>query len=134
MRHTGSCHCGAVGIVFETGGPLSPRACQCGFCRRHGARSVSDPDGKAILSFSEEPILYRFGAATADFILCRRCGAYVGATMGQEGEAFATLNLNAFDDPHPELDAVPVRYNGESAEARLARRRERWTPLVFERL
>ena len=66
LRHHGHCHCGAIRIVFETEKPLAPRACQCGFCRRHGARSVSDPDGQAELSRTEEPTLYRFASRAAD--------------------------------------------------------------------
>jgi hypothetical protein len=129
VRHTGQCHCGGIRIAFETGLPLSPRACQCRFCRRHDARSVSDPQGMAILIFAVEPIRYRFASRAADYLICRRCGVYVGAaTEGGRGP-IVTLNLNAFDDPRPDLEAVPVSYEGETPEERAARRARRWTPL-----
>ena len=127
----GSCHCGAIRIQFETQKPLEPRACQCTFCRRHGARSVSDPDGAATLTRECEPIRYRFGAHTADFLICPRCGIYMGAMAELDGCLFVTLNLNTFDDPHPELEGIPVCYDGESAEAKAERRRVRWTPLTI---
>jgi hypothetical protein len=133
MKHEGGCHCGAIRILFETGGPLSPRACQCTFCRRHGARSVSDPDGAATLTLSGEPIRYRFGAHAADYLICPRCGIYVGATAELDGRAFVTLNLNAFDDPRLDLEADPVSYDGESVETKAGRRRARWTPLAIVR-
>ena len=41
--YPGACHCGAVGVFFETDAgadALQVRACQCGFCRRHGAKTV----------------------------------------------------------------------------------------------
>ncbi len=131
MRYEGRCHCGAVSIIFNTEEALAPRACQCSFCRRHDARSVSDPGGSARLAFAVEPIRYRFASRAADYLLCRRCGVYVGAMVeGAEG-AIVTLNLNNFDDPHPEIEAVPVRYDGESATQRAASRRARWTPLTI---
>ena len=127
---TGSCHCGAIGTRFETEKPLAPRACQCSFCRRHDARSVSAPDGAATLALTVEPIRYRFGAQTADYLICPRCGIYVGAMAELEDRLFVTLNLNAFDNPRLELEAEPVSYDGESPETKAARRRQRWTPLT----
>ena len=129
MRHEGGCHCGAIRISFETAKPLAPRACQCSFCRRHGARSVSDPDGEAVLAWSEPPILYRFASRAADYVICRRCGVYVGAMTEIEGRPLVTLNLNCFDDPHGGLAAEPVVYDGESADFKAERRKQRWTPL-----
>ena len=38
-----------------------------------------------------------------------------GAAAEVDGRVYATLNLNAFDDPRPELAATPVSYEGESA-------------------
>jgi hypothetical protein len=133
QRHTGQCHCGAIRIAFETSRPLAPRACQCSFCRKHGARSVSDPEGAATLAFSAGPTRYRFATRAADYLLCGRCGVYVGAMVEEAGIALVTLNLNAFDDPHPELEAVPVSYDGESAAERAASRRRRWTPVRIDR-
>ena len=128
MIRTGRCHCGALSLEFESGAALAPRACQCGFCRRHGARTVSDPQGSAVLTLGPETIRYRFGTGTTDFLICGRCGVYVGAASEIGGALFATLNLNAFDDPRLDLPAAPVRYDGEDAGARAARRRARWTP------
>ena len=134
MKHTGRCHCGAIRIRFETERPLAPRACQCTFCRRHGARSVSDPDGAATFTLSVDPIRYRFAAKTADYLICRRCGIYVGAMARLGGTDLVTLNLNAFDDPRPELAGAPVSYDGESEETKEARRQGRWTPLRLMRV
>jgi len=44
---------GANRIAFESDRPLAPRSCQCGFCRRHGARTVSDPDGVVTLILAD---------------------------------------------------------------------------------
>lgn len=129
--HSGRCHCGAIRVEFESDKPLAPRACQCGFCRRHGARTVSDPDGTAVLTLRGAVIRYRFATATTDYLICARCGIYVAATADIGGRAYATLNLNAFGDPRPDLDAEPFSYDGESVEAKAERRLARWTPLRF---
>ena len=124
----GSCHCGAARLIFETAKPLAPRQCQCGFCRRHNVRMVSDPDGEAALKLGPETPRYRFATGTTDYLICARCGVYLGAVAEVEGRTFATLNLNAFDDPRPDLAPTRVSYEGESAEQTAERRRRRWTP------
>ena len=126
--HSGQCHCGALKVEFETGKPFAPRACQCRFCRRHNVRMVSDPDGSAVLTLGPEARCYRFGTGTTDFVFCGRCGVYVGATADIGGATFAVLSLNALDDPHLDIVATPVFYDGESVEARADRRRHKWTP------
>jgi len=132
-RYTGGCQCGVIGIAFESAAPLAPRACQCSFCRKHNARSVSDPAGSATLTLEGEPIAYRFASRAADYILCPGCGVYIGAMTEIGGAALVTLNLNVFDDPHPRLEAEPVSYDNETAEGKAARRRARWTPLTVVR-
>lgn len=131
MKLTGQCHCGAIRFAFETAQPLAPRACQCSFCHKHGPRNVTDPEGSAVLTLGPETIRYRFGSKTTDFLICGCCGVYVGATAEIDGQLYVTLNLNAFDDPRPDLEATPVSYEGEGAGAKADRRREKWTPARF---
>lgn len=128
MQYTGQCHCGALCFAFQTQAPLAPRACQCGFCRRHGARTVADPAGSAVLMLGAETLRYRFGTGTTDFLFCSRCGVYVGAAAELGGQLYATLNLNAFENPRLDLAATPVSYDGENAGAKADRRRAKWTP------
>lgn len=129
----GACHCGAVRVWFETAidpDEIEVRADQCGFCRRHGAKTVSDPAGALRLSFHEPAVeRYRFGTRTADFIVCRACGAYVAAVI----EGYGVLNVVGADiRPLADRPARPVDYEAESAALRLERRRQRWTPLTLE--
>ena len=127
-RHTGRCHCGALTVGFETGNPLAPRECQCSFCRKHHARSVSDPEGTAAITLGGQAARYRFGAALGDFLICGQCGVYLGAVQDIDGQLYAVLNLTAFNDPHDDVIGEPMTYAGETAEQRTARRRSRWTP------
>jgi len=42
----GGCHCGNMTVVFESDlvpEQIGVRADQCSFCRKHGARTVTDP-------------------------------------------------------------------------------------------
>ena len=131
MHLTGSCHCGVQKISFETHSSLAPRACQCRFCRKHGARTVTDPGGSAALLLGPDVRYYRFATRTTDYVLCGRCGVYLGAVAAIGDGTFSTLNLNAFDDPRLDLDAEPVSYEGETADQKRARRALRWTPTIL---
>jgi hypothetical protein len=130
----GRCHCGNIEVNFETAHEaeaLAVRACDCSFCRRHGMRAVSDPEGSIAITIHDpaRANLYRFGLKTADFLICGECGVYVAAVMNDDGATWATLNVNTLDDAAAFGQApAAVSYEGESAEARRARRRENWTP------
>jgi hypothetical protein len=131
--YEGACHCGAVSARFETAiapDEMDVRADQCGFCRRHAAKTVSDPAGRLALRFREAAIeRYRFGTRSSDFIVCRSCGAYVAAVI----DGFGVLNVVGADiTEFAGKPARPVDYGDETAALRLARRRERWTPLTLE--
>ena len=131
---SGRCHCGNIEIALETAieaGALPVRACDCSFCRLHGMRATSDPAGRVSITIRDPDRAnrYRYGLMTADFLICGVCGVYVAAVMNDDGAAWATLNVNALDDAADFSQAAAVvSYEGESAEARRARRRENWTP------
>jgi hypothetical protein len=137
MRHEGGCHCGAIRLVYESDVPPEAaeiRACQCDFCRRHASRAVSDPAGRVTLRLRDEGAVqrYRFGLGTADYLLCGRCGVYVAAVMEEEGRAWSVVILNALDDAGRfTRPPVPADFSAESREARIGRRRQRWTPAAF---
>lgn len=137
----GRCHCGNIEVTLESEkspAALGVRACGCSFCAPRGARSASDNAGRATIRVADAAALsrYRFGEGTADFLICRVCGAYMGATFADDdGRAYVTLNSRFFARAaeFPAAGAA-VAYDGESAEAKRARRRRLWTPLVDFRL
>jgi hypothetical protein len=134
--YAGRCHCGNLEVTFEAGAPpqdLAVRSCACSFCRRHGARCVSDPTGAVRIRARDPALLirYSFGLRTADFLVCGRCGTYIGAIMPVDDAAVATINVNIFEPPHPfQREGVPMSYEGESVAERRDRRAARWTPVV----
>jgi len=131
----GRCHCGAIGFTFRTSKPpagWAVRACQCSFCRGHGARTISDPEGSVTFQITEASKLrrYRFGTRSSEFLICGHCGVYVAALLTSSNGQFATLNINTIRASLDVPDAVPVSYEGESSEQKQSRRKQRWTPVA----
>ena len=125
-RLEGQCHCGGVRAALETSRPpaeLQLRACQCGFCRRHGGLTVSDPDGRLSVEMRGPVRRYRFGHKRSDFILCADCGAYLCALTETDIGLLGVLNIRGVDLPGFEVRAPePMSYDGETPDERLARR------------
>lgn len=136
--HTGQCHCGAIAVSLSLTKPVDAielRACQCGFCTRHGAATVSDPEGRA--EFQVEPTawhVYQFALRSAEPLVCGTCGVYAGTVLREGEAAWSVVNVRGMGmtdfDPS---GAHAVRYDGETFEARVARRKAKWTPTTISR-
>ena len=129
----GSCHCGAIRGTLAATKPateLQVRACQCSFCTRHGAMTVSDPAGRAMFEIERAALMkYQFGTRTGTSLICSRCGMYAGVLLEDGDEVWSVLNVRGLAIPEfKDRTAEPVVYDGESADARIARRKAKWTP------
>jgi hypothetical protein len=140
VEHRGGCHCGNLRLTLRLSQPpaaMRLRACGCSFCRAHNTRTTSDPDGLVEIRADDWSLVepYRFGSGTAEFLLCRRCGVYLGAVCDTPAGLRATINTNTLDDrvlfAQP---ATAVDHDGETLDDRLARRARTWTPAVIHRL
>jgi hypothetical protein len=136
MLHTGGCHCGNICVHLRLSRlpeKMPLRSCACSFCRSHGTRTLSDRDGHAEITAFDWSLVerYRFGSRTADYILCRRCGVYVGAVCETSGGMRAVINVNCLEDraAFTQLPAAPD-YDGETTDARLDRRATNWMPVT----
>jgi hypothetical protein len=70
---------------------------------------------------------YAFGTRTADFHICSRCGVVPVVTSTVDGGVYAVVNVNALDGLDPQLlRRAAVDFDGEDADARLARRKRAW--------
>ena len=135
-QYEGSCHCGAIGYTFHT--RIAPRqwtlrACQCSFCRVHVALSASDPAGAIEFHERETAALerYRFGLRTADFLLCRKCGVYIGALIETPRGRYGIVNVHALRPAPAGLGAPAVMdYGAEDSGQRISRREQHWTPVT----
>jgi hypothetical protein len=136
MVHQGGCHCGSIRIELRLTAEaedMPTRSCACSFCRAHGTRTVSDPAGLAEI-WADWPRVakYRFGTHTADYLLCRQCGVYVGAVCATPAGPRAVINTRCLDDRAAFVrEAVHPDYDSETVEARLARRALNWMPVVL---
>jgi hypothetical protein len=131
----GRCHCGTVQAEFRPGRPVAEitvRACQCGFCRRHGAANVADAQGALTLRSQAPLTRYRFASGATEVLLCPTCGVYVGGMIEAEGRRLATLNVAGMAmAPLNARTPEPADYGAETPQARLARRLRLWTPAAL---
>ena len=136
IEYLARCHCGALSARYRTAiapAEWSVRACQCLFCRAHGSLTTSDPAGS--LSFAARPEeklqRYRFDSRSADFLICRECGVFIGARCSIPRGDFGVLNLLTL---RPQIAALPpptlVEFGHESAGERAHRRAAGWTRLA----
>lgn len=126
----GGCHCGNLGVEAELPHPpdtYHPRACDCAFCRKHGAAYVSDPEGRLRIRVRDAARMneYRQGSGQAEFIVCAQCGVLVAVVHRHDGRLFGTVNARALEDARfGEETPVAPRLLGDAE--RVARRRTLW--------
>jgi hypothetical protein len=97
----GGCHCGNLSVeVGLSAEPASyqPRACDCAYCRQHGAAWLSDATGSLAISVahSQELGIYRQGSEQAELLFCRRCGGLTAVLLQAGGRTFGAVNSKAF--------------------------------------
>lgn len=70
---------------------------------------------------------YEFGTKTAHFHVCSTCGVVPVVTSLIDGRLYAVVNVNTFEGVDPALiKRAPASVEGETEEARLARRKRNW--------
>jgi hypothetical protein len=106
----------------------------CSFCRSHGTITVSDPAGQADIRAADWSLVerYRFGSRTADYLLCRRCGVYIGAVCETATGVRSVINTRCLTD-RAAFTRIPMQpdYDAETTEVRLGRRAANWMPAVL---
>lgn len=132
---SGGCYCGNIRLTVSFSRDLSaytPRACDCDFCRKHGAAYVSDPAGSLCIRVTDERELSRFrqGSNTAEMLLCRTCGVLVGALYPEAGELFGTVNAQSLESRTIFGPQQSVSPKSLSADRKVQRWREIWFPKV----
>lgn len=131
----GSCHCGQIRLEFsthQTPANLVPRACDCTFCRKHGAAYISDPAGRLSIFASESPALarYRQGSNSAQFVLCNLCGVLVAVVYEHHGVLHGAVNAPCLDGDAGLGAPIPASPQELSPEARISRWLQLWIPDV----
>jgi hypothetical protein len=94
--------------------------------------TTSDPAGSLAFQATDSGTLqrYRFGSGATDFLICRACGVYVGASCSDATARFGVINVRALR-PIPDNLPPPIstHYEDEAPGDRLSRRWARWTPM-----
>lgn len=132
MRISGSCHCHNITFALDWQPEIETipaRVCSCSYCRKRGGVWTACPEGSLRVTIADAASVapYRFGTETADFHVCTRCGDVPVVTSRIEGRLFAVVSVNAFDDfDRSRLAQAVSNVEGESEDARLARRERNW--------
>jgi hypothetical protein len=132
---SGRCYCGNIRLTVSLSRDLTtyhPRACDCDFCRKHGAAYVSDPQGSLHIRITDERQVNRFrqGSNTAEMLICRTCGVLVGAVYRESDRLFGTLNAQALDCRASFAAEQSVSPKSLSADQKVQRWRDIWFPDV----
>lgn len=137
----GGCHCRALtyelrwpGADGEDEAHIPVRRCSCSFCTRIDGAWTSHPLASLVVfeNAGRPATRYRFATGTADFMFCSHCGITPLVTCKIDGQVYAVVNVNTFDDTGSgfSLDFSDTSFDGESLEERLGRRQARWIPSV----
>ncbi len=99
---TGGCHCGNIHVDMDLPHEprtYNPRACDCDYCRKHGASYISDPHGTLRIRIADPRKLgrYRQGAELAEFLFCTACGVLVSVLYSRDARTHAAVNANAIE-------------------------------------
>lgn len=130
----GSCHCRRLRIEFSTDrnpADFTPRACDCSFCRKHGAAYVSDPAGRLSITARQGVLRkYRQGSDTADFLLCGQCGVLVAVSFEHDNRVYGAVNIGCLDGDTGFMAPAPASPQLLDADEKVSRWSQLWIPDV----
>ena len=140
LHYHGACHCGGIKVHLrnqKTPSELRSRACQCNFCRLHGASFTSDAAGALSIKTSGPVNRYRMGTGTAEFHVCANCGVVPAATWKRDdGKLLSVVRVQCLDI-RDELEKYKkewsVEHELDNPEERFSRRSRTWTPTEIEK-
>jgi hypothetical protein len=127
----GGCYCGNLVVELELThepGHYHPRACDCGFCRKHGAAYLSDPQGSLRIQIRDpgHSTSYRQGNELAEMLLCTRCGVLVGALYREDERVYGTVNAKAIEGAEDFGAEQPVSPKALAGNDKIARWKALW--------
>lgn len=132
----GSCHCRNLSFQLNwlpEHAPIPARACTCSFCTRHGGVWTASATASLVVDVRDAKSVsgYSFATRTALFHVCTSCGIVPVVTSRIDGQLYAAVNVNTFDNIEASLlQRAPMTFDGEDEATRLARRIRNWIPKV----
>ena len=129
----GRCHCGSIDVALHftrTAEETQVRCCQCSFCSRQGALTISDPAGRSVIDIHAGHFsTYKFATQSATSLICGNCGTYTGILLQDGDRMWSVANARGLAIPNfKDRAGVPMQYEHETMEERIIRRKQRWTP------
>jgi hypothetical protein len=127
----GGCRCGNISYVAEFPKELhayTPRACDCEFCKSHGAAYASGKDGMLALKIKNENEVdkYRQGSRIADFLICKNCGVLIGVYYEEGGRVYGAINIRSSEEYGLFGDSKEMHLTELDDEERIKRWKENW--------
>ena len=75
MKHSGSCHCGAVQIEVDAPEDIEAYECNCSMCQRTGfLHLIVTKDAFRLVKGEESIATYTFNTGVAKHYFCKVCG------------------------------------------------------------
>ncbi len=108
--HKLSCHCGSVEIELHLPeGVVSPRRCDCSFCRRRSAiMGTTRLKDIRILKGEDKLTLYQFNTCVARHYFCSVCGIYTHHQRRSDPDEYG-FNVACLEGVNPrDLGDVPM--------------------------
>ena len=106
-----TCHCGAVELSVTPSVPFSEaRHCDCSFCRRRAAATLTVPlDALEIVKGEDNLTLYQWNTGTARHYFCKTCGIYTHHRRRSNPNEYG-VNLGALEGVNP-ADYEPLGWH-----------------------
>jgi hypothetical protein len=97
LIHTGSCHCGAVGVEVEAPEDIEAYECNCSICGRTGFLHLIVPASQFRLVRGQEFLTtYTFNTGVAKHSFCRVCGVKAFYVPRSNPDGFS-VNVRCLD-------------------------------------
>ena len=131
LTFSGACHYGNLRLQITLPGEpadYAPRACDCDFCRKHGAAFVSHHAGALRIEAgrADDLLRYRQGSGQAECLCCAHCGVFVAVVSRLDGNLYGTANVRALDGDPGFAASVTVSPRLLGAEDKRGRWQANW--------
>ncbi|WP_397543541.1 GFA family protein [Roseovarius salis] len=105
-----TCHCGTVELRIEmpADGLAGAHRCDCSFCRRRAAATISVPlNCLEVVKGADRLLLYQWNTGTARHYFCSVCGIYTHHRRRSNPHEYG-VNIGCIEGINPaELEPIP---------------------------
>jgi hypothetical protein len=120
MKHTGSCHCGAVQFTIEAPTVVTVQHCNCSMCDKIGFVHLITAKSAFELTSGEDNLSkYTFNTHVAQHLFCKTCGVESFYVPRSNPDGYS-INFNCLD--HSTFtDVTHEDFDGQNWEQNAAR-------------